>query len=67
MKYDNENRVFLQIGLTKRLNIRVFLDDIEIYSGEVEDAPDNVKELYYTHIEITDKFEYYCYNSLQKI
>jgi len=67
MKYDELDKTYLPIGISRLLDIRVFLDDIEIYSGMVEDAPSDVKNLYYTYVEITDKWNYYCYNSLQKV
>lgn len=64
MKYDDTNKVYMQIGAGRLLDIRVFLDDIEVYSGMVENAPDEVKRLYYSKILMTDKYEYYAYSRL---
>lgn len=64
MKYDDTNKVYMQIGAGRLLDIRVFLDDIEVYSGMVENAPDEVKRLYYSKILTTDKYEYYAYSRL---
>ena len=62
MKYDNSNKVYMQIGGGKLLDIRVFLDDIEVYNGVVEDAPEEIKKLYYSKILMADKYEYYAYS-----
>ena len=67
MKYDELDKTYLPIGTSRLLDIRVFLDDVEIYSGMVEDAQSDVKNLYYTYVEKTDKWNYYCYNSLQNV
>ena len=62
MKYDDSDKIYLQIGAGRLLDIRVFLDDIEVYSGMVENAPNEVKKLYYSKILMTDKYEYYTYS-----
>jgi len=62
MKYDDTNKVYLQIGSIRLLDIRVFLDDIEIYSGMAENAPEKVKNLYYSKTLMTDKYEFYTYS-----
>jgi len=62
MKYDNSDKVYIQVGAGRLLDIKVFLDDIEIYDGMVDDAPSEVKNLRYSKI-ITNgkKYEYYTY------
>lgn len=67
MKYDDTNKIYMRIGESRLLDIRVFLDDIEVYSGMVEDAPEEIKKIYYTKVELADKYNYYAYNSLQKV
>lgn len=62
MKYDDSDKTYLQIGAGRLLDIRVFLDDVEVYSGMVENAPEEVKKLYYSKIIMTDKYEYYTYS-----
>jgi len=62
MKYDDSDKIYLQIGAGRLLDIRVFLDDIEVYSGMVENAPEEVKKLYYSKILMADKYEYYTYS-----
>jgi len=62
MKYDDTDKLYMQIGAGRLLDIRVFLDDIEVYSGMVENAPNEVKKLYYSKILMTDKYEYYTYS-----
>lgn len=44
-------KTYLQIGSGRLLDIQVFLDDIEVYSGKTEDAPDDIKVLRYSEIE----------------
>lgn len=62
MKYDDSDKTYLQIGAGRLLDIRVFLDDVEVYSGMVENAPEEIKKLYYFKIIMTDKYEYYTYS-----
>ena len=62
MKFDDTDKVYMQIGCSRLLDIRVFLDDIEVYSGMVENAPEEIKKLHYSKILMTDKYEYYAYS-----
>jgi hypothetical protein len=59
---ENNKREYMQIGLGRLLDIRVFLDNEMIYEGMVEDAPQEVKDLKYSEIEIQDKFIYKVYS-----
>ena len=46
-------KVYDNIGTIRLLNIKVIIDDKEtIYEGMVEDAPEDVKKLKYSKIEI---------------
>ena len=67
MKYDNTDKVYMQIGAGRLLDIRVFLDDIEVYSGMVENAPQEIKTLRYSKIIVTDKYEYYTYSKFNNL
>lgn len=67
MKYDNSDKLYMQIGAGRLLNIRVFLDDIEVDSGMIEDAPNEVKKLRYSKIIVTDKYEYYTYSKFNNL
>lgn len=67
MKYDNSDKLYMQIGAGRLLDIRVFLDDIEVYTGMVEDAPQEIKVLRYSKIIVTDKYEYYTYSKYNSL
>ena len=46
-------KVYDNIGSIRLLNIKVIMDDKDtIYEGMVEDAPEDVKKLKYSKIEI---------------
>ena len=46
-------KVYDNIGSLRLLNIKVIMDDKDtIYEGMVEDAPEDVKKLKYSKIEI---------------
>lgn len=62
MKYDDSDKLYMQIGAGRLLDIRVFLDDIEVYTGMIEDAPEEIRKLRYSKIIVTDKYEYYTYS-----
>ena len=55
----------MPIGSARLLNIRVFLDDEVVYEGMVENAPQEIKNLKYSEIEIKDKFIYKVYSDMQ--
>ena len=63
MKYDNSEKLYQHVGESRLLNITVYLDDVEVYTGMVENAPQEVKRLKYSHIETSGKkYEYYTYS-----
>lgn len=66
MEETDKKRLDQTIGSARLLDIRVYLDDQEIYEGRVEDAPQEIKDLKYSEIKIKDKFEYKVYSDLQQ-
>jgi len=62
---DNKRKVYSQIGLGRLLDINVYLDDNLVYDGMVEDAPEEVKTLKYSEIEISNKVVYKVYSDMQ--
>lgn len=67
MKYDDTDKIYMQVGAGRLLDIRIFLDDIEVYSGMIENAPAEVKKLYYSKILMTDKYECYTYSKFNSL
>jgi len=67
MKYDDSDKLYQQIGAGRLLDIIVYLDDIEVYSGMVENAPDEVKKLYYSKVIMKGKCEYYTYSKFNNL
>lgn len=58
-------RTYLKIGSARLLNIKVILDDTNlIYSGMVEDAPEQIKELKYSKVDVGTNMVYYVYSEL---
>lgn len=61
------NKVYLPIESGRLLDIVVFLDDNKIYEGRVEDAPEEVKKLKYSRVEVGTPMLYYVYSSANNI
>ena len=60
---NNEKRVYARIGDSRLLNIKVILDDEKIiYEGMVEDAPDEIKQMKYSKIEMGNPIINYVYS-----
>ncbi len=56
-------KVYGPIGESRLLNIRVILDDEKnIYEGMIEEAPDEIKKLRYSKVEISDLVTYHVYS-----
>ncbi len=56
-------KTYPPIGTGRLLNIKVILDDSKvIYTGMVEDAPDDIKKLTYTKVESGNPMIYYVYS-----
>ena len=67
MKYDDSDKLYQQIGSGRLLDIKVFLDDLEVYSGMLENAPEEVKKLYYSKVIMSGKCEYYAYSKFNNL
>lgn len=61
----DKKRVYGQIGLGRLLDISVYLDNELVYDGMVEDAPDNIKKLKYSEVEMQGKIIYKAYSDMQ--
>lgn len=58
MENSNKKRkVYVSIGSGRLLNIRVVLDDnpTPIYEGMVEDAPEEIKDLKYSKVNVASQ------------
>lgn len=67
MENSNEKRkVYVSIGSGRLLNIRVVLDDnpTPIYEGMVEDAPEEIKDLKYSKVNVASQITYYVYSDV---
>ena len=52
-----------RIGLVRLLNIRVILNDNQIiYEGMSEDAPDEIRQMFYSKVEGSNPFTFYVYD-----
>lgn len=64
MNVDNEKKVYMSIGTSRLLDIKVILDGQEVYSGMVEDAPNEIKQLKYSKVDMSRPITYYVYSEL---
>ena len=67
MENSNKKRkVYVSIGSGRLLIIRVVLDDIPtpIYEGRVEDAPEEIKDLKYSKVNVASQITYYVYSDV---
>lgn len=64
MENNEERRTYLEIGSIKRVDIAVYLDDKEVYSGMSDDAPDDIKELKYSKTTQDSKMNLFVYSDL---
>lgn len=64
MNVDNEEKVYMPIGTSRLLDIKVILDGEEVYSGMVEDAPNEIKQLKYSKVDMGSPITYYVYSDL---
>lgn len=62
----DKKRVYGQIGLGRLLDIGVYLDNKLIYEGMIEEAPDEIKKLKYSEIEVQGKVIYKVYSDMQQ-
>lgn len=61
---NEERRTYLQIGSIKRVDILVYIDDKEVYSGMSDDAPDDIKKLKYSKTTQDSKMNLFVYSDL---
>lgn len=53
-------KTYLQIGATRKLDIRVIYDNQIIYEGPVDDAPNEIRQLSYYDVSFkSDKIEFF--------
>lgn len=67
MENSNKKRkVYVSIGSGRLLNSRVVLDDnpTPIYEGMVEDAPEEIKDLKYSKVNVASQITYYVYSDV---
>ena len=61
-----DRKVYMEIGTSRLLNIRVIKDDNEVlYEVMVEDATEDIKQLKYSKIQTTDRVNFYVYGEIQ--
>lgn len=66
MNDHNKKRVYSTIGSGRLLNIKVILDGQEVYNGMVEDAPNEIKQLKYSKVDVSSQLTYYVYSELNQ-
>ena len=64
MNVDNKEKVYKPIDTSRLLDIKVILDGEEVYSGMVEDAPNEIKQLKYSKVDMGSPITYYVYSDL---
>lgn len=65
MEYESNKRTYMQIGGGRLLDIQVYLDGNMVYDGILENAPDEIKKLKYSEIQMSNKLIYKVYSELQ--
>ncbi len=60
-----EERIYMPIGGARLIDIKVILDNEQVYEGMVEDAPEDIKKLKYSNVEMGNKITYYVHSELQ--
>ena len=60
-----KRKVYAKIEDMRLLDIIVYFDDVLVYEGKVENAPDKVKKLKYSEIEMNTPMVLRCYNDVQ--
>lgn len=61
---DNK-RTYVEISSGRLLDITVYLDGNLVYDGMVEDAPEDIKKLKYSEVEVQGKVIYKAYSDMQ--
>ena len=58
-------KVYQKIGTSRLLDIEVILDENDVlYRGMVEDAPQQIKEMWYSKIDVGTPMKYYVYSDV---
>lgn len=65
MENESKKRIYMQIGGSRLLDVQVYLDNNMVYDGVVENAPDEIKKLKYSEIQMSNKLIYKVYSELQ--
>jgi len=62
---EQKPKVYQKIGTSRRLEIQVILDDVEtLYIGDVEKAPQQIKDMWYSKVDVGTPMKYYVYSSV---
>ena len=61
MEEKPKRKVYQKIGSTKLLDIRVILDGETVYEGQVDNAPQEIRELKYSEVEMGTPLIYIAY------
>lgn len=65
MNINELKKIYLKVGSGRLLDIKVILDEKEVYNGMIEDASEEIKKLKYSNVEMGSKITYYVYSELQ--
>ena len=62
-----DRKIYGSIALARHLDIIVILDENEkIYEGNVDDAPEEIRKLKYSKVEMEKPIKYYVYSEFNK-
>lgn len=61
MESNINKKAYLQIGAARLINAKVLLDDKEVYEGAIENAPEEIKSLKYSRINMQNGPTFYAY------
>ncbi|MBP3831209.1 MAG: hypothetical protein ILA02_02410 [Clostridia bacterium] len=62
---ENNKKAYLQVGSIRLYNIVVNYDGNEIYRGKVEDAPEEIRQLKYSKVNISNDIVCEVYSECQ--
>ncbi|MBR0490751.1 MAG: hypothetical protein IJJ82_01735 [Clostridia bacterium] len=62
---ENNKKAYLQVGSIRLYNIVVNYDGNEIYRGKVEDAPEEIRQLKYSKVNISNEIVCEVYSECQ--
>ncbi|MBR0350435.1 MAG: hypothetical protein IJH76_01195 [Clostridia bacterium] len=62
---ENNKKAYLQVGSIRLYNIVVNYDGNEIYRGKVEDAPEEIRQLKYSKVNISNDIVCEVYSQAQ--